>query len=119
MPICLTRSLPMSLQPLACQSCGAALRCVEQDLVKCEYCGAELVVLVAERIEVREAAGIPEAILIAEPVSAPRPPPAAPPPAPVPPPSEPASPANSERLDISPWVERLLFRTVREIFRRR
>jgi DNA-directed RNA polymerase subunit RPC12/RpoP len=111
----------MTLQPLACQSCGAALGSVEQqDLVKCEYCGSELTVLVAERIEVRQATGIPEAILLAQPLPAPYQPPAAsPPPAAPPPPPQRAAQAQSERLDVPPWVGRLLFRAVREIFRRR
>ena len=112
----------MTLQPLACHCCGAALPAPgQQDLVKCEFCGAELTVLVAERIEVHQATQIPEAILIAEPLPA-RLPPAEPPRAPAPPPAERTqrpSQADSESLDIPPWAGRLLFRAIREIFRRR
>jgi hypothetical protein len=107
----------MSRQSLSCQSCGAPLTGAEsQDHVKCEYCGAELTVLVAQRLEVREAAAIPDAILLAEPLSPPRQPPA-PPPSP-PAPERPAR-SQSESLDIPPWVGRMFFRAVRELFRRR
>jgi hypothetical protein len=111
----------MSLQQLSCQFCGATLRAPEQpDRVKCDYCGAELTVLVAERIEIRQEAHIPEAILLAEPLPAPRTAPGPPPAPPAPPtPAQHSSTARSERLDIPPWAERLLFRAVREFFRRR
>jgi hypothetical protein len=89
--------------------------------VKCEFCGVELTVLVAERIEVHQATQIPEAILIAEPMPAPRPPPAEPPRAvpPVPERAQRPLPMESESLDIPPWASRLFFRAIREIFRRR
>ena len=113
----------VTLQPLACHSCGAALPApAQQDLVKCEFCGAELTVLVAERIEVHQATQIPEAILIAEPMPASRPAPAESPRAPVPPtqaPVERPSRTESQSLDIPPWASRLFLRAIREIFRRR
>jgi hypothetical protein len=125
----------MSLRSLTCQGCGAALPApVQQDPVKCEFCGAELIVLVAERIEVHQATPIPEAILLAEPLPA-RPAVHAPPPAPAPVPERSErgdfsrgissnadrgprdSRSQSEIPDIPPWAERLFFRAIREIFR--
>ena len=129
----------MSLQPLTCQSCGAALPApAQQDLVKCEFCGAELIVLVAERIDVHQATPIPEAILLAEPLPPSRPVATEPPRAPsssVPERVERGdfsgglrgdsggglrgSRTESHVPDIPPWAERLFFRAIREIFRRR
>jgi hypothetical protein len=118
----------MSLQPLTCQSCGATLPApVQQDLVKCDFCGAELIVLVAERIEVHQATPIPDAILLAEPLPPPRPVSPEPPRAPGHERVERGdfgsglrgSRAESPVRDIPPWAERLFFRAIREIFRRR
>jgi hypothetical protein len=112
----------MSLQPLTCQFCGAALQAsAQQNHVKCDFCGAELTVLVAERIEVIQQTHIPEAILLAEPLPAPPPPQAErpPPPAPVAAPKPERPRAAEENLDVPPWASRLLFRAIREIFRRR
>ena len=103
----------MTWKPLPCQSCGALLNASgQQEPVKCDYCGAELTVLVAERIEVRQEAHVPEAILIAQPLPAARHPPAAPP-------QEQSSRAESQSLDVPFWARRLISRAIREFFRRR
>jgi DNA-directed RNA polymerase subunit RPC12/RpoP len=103
----------MTWKSLACQTCGATLNpSGQQNLVKCDYCGTELTVLVAERIEVRREATIPEAILIAEPLPAPRQPEA-----PSPPPQEPSR-AESESQHVPFWARYLINRTIREFFRR-